>query len=957
MTEHARDLIANIIAQLHELYWLTGTNDHASGLDRVEHLVGKLRDLEGASIGRRASTQGSERRLPGIVTTDDEPPLVDQLNQELQQASEVRIASAFLSAADTNPIIKSLRVITQRSVAPQVRVLTSVMGFFNRPDALRAFRDWGPGLELRLYHEHPAAPQELLAGQSRGFHAKTILIQRRRPPHLLLVGSANLTTAGLEGNVEWNYLSDFEVNVGLGEEASPYERAVDLFDHIWEYQSFRPDDGFLQAYENIYNRGRSLRQQLSRLGSKTSLIDAAHRQTEDAAPRIPAVAPRPAQQQALKEMAAMRSSGSTRYAVIAATGVGKTMLSAFDVGNVGARRVLFLAHRRHILEQAARDYARVLGDQSRQILLQGRDSASELYGDALQVFAMVWTLGNENLLKRLPPNYFDYIVVDEFHHAAADTYRRVLDHFEPLYLLGMTATPERTDGQDVLEVCDRNIAYEVRLLEAVDRGWLAPFQYYALYDPVDYSQLRWTGVGYDEAQLEEHLSRDTRADLIVTNLHRYQPSHETRKTIAFCSNVGHARWMAIAFRERGLEAAALTGATSEAERARLVERLEDDNDTLEILCTVDVLGEGVDIPSVTHILLLRPTHSFTVFIQQLGRGLRPYPGKSFVVILDFVGNYRKSFVAPLALSGHSTVPERISQVSSPSEFELPKACHVDADAEVMRIWQEELRSLDPASRRLNAILVALEELAGDDRRLSDVRLPELFIFATGALGGEHDEPQQGSDHKSSRGKSGQDLAPRIRESGGWLRVRQQLNLADDYEQNIIDTPGEALIKHVEDELSPTKSYKMAVLHTLLDMAVEELQQNLEVEDRAKAPEAAGTPQALVVPELPHTEWHVGEIASRFLRYYLANHRRIADWPALSRAEEPESYPMSRVIRHLKSMPLEKLSNSDQKPFVLDGDRFAIKKPYSAYWKEPRFRELVRERVQYAEARYWDRQRA
>jgi hypothetical protein len=452
------------------------------------------------------------------------------------------------------------------------------------------------------------------------------------------------------------------------------------------------------------------------------------------------------------------------------------------------------------------------------------------------------------------------------------------------------------------------------------------------------------------------LSRDTRADLIVRNLELYQSSDESRRVIAFSANVGHARWMAGAFRARGLEAVALTGATAEEEHRDLITRLEDPEDALEILCTVDVLGEGVDIVSISHILLLRPTHSFMVFLQQLGRGLRPAPGKSFVVVLDFVGNYKRSFVAPLALRGHTTVPDRLPRPDQPGAFKLPRSCHVDADAQVRRIWRQELQALDPRQRILEPIRLALEELARTDdhsgpgaRDLAEIRLPELFTFTTDGLSGRARADGDGAAVGSAgplrhAAPTGQDLAKRIRHFGGWLRVRRELDLIGDFEKRLLNTPGETFLRHVEEELKPNKSYKMAVLHTLLDMA-----------DRDTA---AGDGQGVRVewPVERPVEGASGEgISPGFLQYYLANRRRTEDWPALARAEDPAHYPLSRVATHLKDMPLDKLSNAESKPFILDRRRnmFSLKEPYHRYWRDPEFRALVRERVEYAEARYWN----
>ena len=899
MRESFRDQVAVIIAELHQLYRDEDPAARARRVQVVERLVKALPAAVGTSSRARQSDGSfSENLVPGIFTNQERPPLPSRLKHHIAQARRGRLATAFFSAAETNPLILPLRDLSSRG--GEVKILTSVMGFINSPETLRAFRDWGPGVELRLHHEEPDNPWSLLAEGGGAFHAKTLLIDKNEPPHLLAVGSANATAAGMGRNVEWTYLSDFEVNVELADRRSPYNRAVELFESVWNTRSFVPSDQFLERYQELFRRGSSLRRELRGLGSQAP----GETQEETAV-----IVPRPAQQAALKAMADMRRDGINRYAVIAATGIGKTVLSAFDVRNTQAERVLFLTHRETILDQAISDYGRVFPGRNA-VKIKGADSLADVDGiDApFLVFAMVTTLGRSGNLTRLPEDFFDYVVVDEFHHAAASQYQRVLSHFRPRWLLGMTATPERMDGQDVLSICDRQVAYEIRLLEAVDRRWLAPFQYFALFDPTDYSQVRWTGIGYDERELEIVLSQDSRADLIVRNLRRFQPPVEPRKCLAFCSNVGHAKWMATAFIARGIEADVITGDTPGEERSKLIRRLERNDDPLEILCSVDVLNEGVDVPAVTHILLLRPTQSFTVFLQQLGRGLRLYPGKDFVVVLDFVGNYRKSSVAPLALQGLNTLAKAPENVAKVDTFVAPEGCYVDADTEVRRVWQKDLRSLRPRKSPVEVIREALEEISGDENDLSSIRLPQLFTFTLGDEG----------------------IDGHVRKARGWLRARLELRIAGDYERSLIGTQGEEFLLHVEQELNPNKSYKMAILHAILDIAAEETAVSRQVS----------------------TTWLVTELAKRFLNYYLANERRIADWSDLSKHVTPVEFPLAKVVRHIKKWPLDRLSNEDSKPFLLGDDTFSVREKYTPFWQGTEFRELLRERVEYAEARYW-----
>lgn len=918
MRSDARDLVAGMIAQLHALYRSPGGSGFDNGLETLQALLDELKESV-HSGGPRVKPSPSMSYTPALVSTDSKPSLVDHLIHHLEDASAVRIASAFLSPAETNPLILPLRRLTARGVP--VRVLTSVMGFFNNPDALSGFMTWDGPLDLRLYHEQPDQPEALLSGGARPFHAKTILVEKDYQPHVLAIGSANFTAAGFGTNVEWNYVTDFEINVALGGSESGYEQAVQLFDHIWRDISYRPDEAFLTRYRKLWNRGRSLRRDLRDLGRDDG---------PDGLPEPSQVVPNPAQRRALAEMRKLREAGVNRYAVVAATGIGKTILSAFDVVNSGVQRVLFLAHRRAILEHTRDDYRRVLGDQVPMPVVQGSESLDSLVASfvtadtpsaqRLVVFAMVPTLGQKSSLERLSPSFFDYIVVDEFHHAAADTYTRVLNHFKPQFLLGLTATPERTDGQDVLALCDRQIAYEVRLLDAVDRGWLSPFQYFAIHDPTDYDQIRWTGQGYDEQELERALSEDTRADLIVRNLRVYQSTSGERHVLAFCANVGHARWMAEAFRARGIVAEAIVGETPEQDRSRLLQALESPDDPLQVICAVDVLNEGIDIPSVTHVLMLRPTLSFTVFLQQLGRGLRLSRGKEFVLVLDFVGNYHRSMVAPLALCGHRSVPER-SSLPLPGTFTPPAGCFVDADTEVRRIWERAIKPLQKNSQssRLERVRIALEELAdadepGESRGIGAVRLPELFLHSGTAEGG-----------KSNGGDSG--IAFDIKGLGGWLAVRTELDVATPYERELVGTPGARLLQHVEEELKPNKSFKMAVIHVLLDLSGEGIDVG---------------------------RWRIEDIAPRFLAYYLVHRRRMGDWAELSRASDPARFRLSKVMSHLRKNPLGKLSNTESKPFVLSQREFALKDQYLPYWQNEAFRELVRERVEYAEARYWAR---
>jgi superfamily II DNA or RNA helicase len=760
------------------------------------------------------------------------------------------------------------------------------MGNFNRPEHLTHLRDVVPGIRVRVYH-----PTDIPLDKSPpSFHPKAYLFRHRGGKGALLIGSSNFTEAGFFKNVEWNYFSCDEVNLTFDGE-SPFEAALREFIRHWDQDAVELTDEFLAAY--------CTRWQIPDMGRRDIFEPPAGEWS-------PArVTPNPAQADALENLARIRTQGATKASVIAATGVGKTHLAAFDYKAIGAPRLLFVAHRENILIKARDIFRSVLGNPGfGDILGAGRESPDD--PDAL--FAMIQTLGREEDLTRFPPDHFDYLVVDEFHHGMAPTYLRAIDHFRPHFLLGLTATPERMDGRDVLRLCDYNVAYEVRLLDAVDRGWLSPFQYFAVYDETDYQQITWRGTHYDMDELSRALSNDTRTRIIAANLKKYLPSFGKTKALAFCSSVSHAVYTATELtEEHQTEAIALTGETPGHARMAALARLEDETDSLQVICTVDIFNEGADIPGLTHVLLLRPTQSFTIFLQQLGRGLRKVQNKDYLVVIDFVGNFRKAHVAPLALSGYTSIQEfaadgAVAFKRSGPAYTLPRGCFLDPDLQVRRIWDKEIRAIlkgkIPLEDRLKALYADIRSDLGDIS-------PSLSDFLGNAY---HVDPYVF-----------------IRHFGSWLRTRLACEgTLDEKERQLLDTPGEAFLAHLESGLSPVRSYKMVVLTCLLDM--------------------------------PGTKWDVEAIAVAFHRFFLDNRDKLLDYDDLAGSQEPETFPLSRVKAKLLQMPLHYLSNTDADWFILDktSSTFSIKPEIAQYWNNPFFRDLVADRVRFALVRYFSR---
>ena len=830
----------------------------------------------------------------GPWTVDDTPAFLFSPNQadrlihlirsELERSDHAWIASAFYSPGVTNLLMSSF--IRFMEAGGHLFVLTSTMGNINRPEHLIHLRDTVPGIRVKVYHP-PDIPLDQFPPN---FHPKAYLFRHCDGKGALLIGSSNFTEAGFLKNVEWNYFSSDEVNLSFGG-ATPFEAALREFSRHWEQDAAELTDEFLSAYKDRWQPPDTGRRDLFEPPADNW-----------SAPRV---SPNPAQSEAMENLSRLRDQGVKKASVIAATGVGKTHLAAFDYNASGAPRLLFIAHRENILLKARETFRSVLGKPGfGEILGAGQD----IRNDPDAVFAMIQTLGREENLARFAPDHFDYLVVDEFHHGMAPKYLRAIDHFRARFLLGLTATPERMDGRDVLRLCDYQVAYEVRLLDAVERGWLAPFQYFAIHDETDYRQITWRGTHYDEDELTLALSNDTRTAIIAANLKKYLPSFGKIKALAFCSSVSHAAYTARRLTEdHGIEAVALTGATSSHERMSVIQRLEDETDTLNAICTVDIFNEGVDIPSLTHVLLLRPTQSFTIFLQQLGRGLRNAPNKDFLVVIDFVGNFRKAHVAPLALSGYTSIQEfaadgALAFKRNGPAWTLPRNCFLDPDIQVQRIWDREIRAIlkgqISVDDRLKALYADIRSDLGDTS-------PTLFDFLNNAYN--------------------VDPYVFIRHFGNWLRTRLACEgTLTEQEQALLETPGEAFLTHLESGLSPVKSYKMVVLTSLLDK--------------------------------PGTSWDIDEIATRFHRFFMDHPDKRFDYDELAAAPDSENFPITKVKAKLLQMPLHFLSNTDSDWFILDrpGNTFSLKPDLALWWNDPFFRNLVADRVRFAMTRYFSR---
>ena len=527
--------------------------------------------------------------------------LLDAIRNELQSCVAARLAVAFVMRSGTELLDGPLRAALLRGA--DVQLLTTDYLDVTEPDALQTLLGLQGRFELRVYsHER------------RSFHPKAFLFERADGSGRAFVGSSNLSRMGLRDGVEWTWsVLDFDAG-------QPLHELRTRFDELWNGPDVYPvSPGWIDAYR-------------------------ARRSPRPFGEPPPAEAtgpqPRPAQQLALLELERLRLDGHRRALVVAATGLGKTFLAAFDARD--ANRVLFIAHREELLRQAAAAFAAVYPSRGIGYVADGR-----LELDCDVVFASVQTLSREDFLAKNDLSQFDYVVIDEFHHAAADSYQRVLRALSPRFLLGLTATPFRGDHRDLLELCDGNLAYQVGLFEAIALGWLVPFRYFGVADTVVYDdELLNTRRTYDAVRLTQRVNTPERAMLAIEHFRK----HKSSAALGFCVSIEHANFMADRFEAAGIPSAAVHSGSGSMDRVEAVRRLFEGR--LRVLFTVDLFNEGVDIPVVDLVMFLRPTESMTIFMQQLGRGLRLHPSKPYLTVIDFIGNYRNAHFKLPFLVGH-----------------------------------------------------------------------------------------------------------------------------------------------------------------------------------------------------------------------------------------------------------------------------------------------------------------
>ena len=538
------------------------------------------------------------------------------IEEELQRCEEFCISVAFITESGITPLLQTLKDLEQKNIPG--KILTTNYLMFSEPEALEKLAGLR-NIQLKMF---------VANRETGGFHTKGYIF-REEEIYRIIIGSANMTLSAITKNKEWN------TKIVSTEQGELTQAVLQEFDELWNDEHTLAFKDFIDSYRQEYLNEKMIRKQ-RRQAISESVVKLEDYQLK----------PNKMQIAFVKSVMEMREKQIDRALLLSSTGTGKSLASAFMLREMKAKKALFIVHREQIAKQTLKSFKRVFGTSKTYGLLSGN---SREFG-AEYLFATMQMMSKDEILSHYTPEEFDVIILDECHHAGAESYQKIMRYFKPKFWLGMTASPD-TNQYDIYSIFNHHIAYEIRLQQALEEDLLCPFHYFGITD------LEINGEVFDDNAGVKNFSNlisDARVDYVIEKANYYGFSGDRVKGLIFCSRKDEAKELSKKFNERGLRTEVLTGEDNQERRENVIARLTDDekiDNQLDYIFTVDIFNEGVDIPEINQVIMLRPTQSPVVFVQQLGRGLRKCEGKEYVVVLDFIGNYMNNFMIPIALSG------------------------------------------------------------------------------------------------------------------------------------------------------------------------------------------------------------------------------------------------------------------------------------------------------------------
>ncbi|MDN5077753.1 DEAD/DEAH box helicase [Aliarcobacter butzleri] len=567
--------------------------------------------------------------MNNLVTNNEITNFFNNITELLDNCESFYFNVAFINFSGIQLLLDSFKKLEEKNIKGEI--LTSTYLNFTQIKALEKIKKF-KNIELKIYDCEVS---------NIGFHSKSYIFEFK-DDYKILIGSSNITASAFKSNIEWN------VKTVAKKDDIFLKDVLNEFETLWKSSS-EVNDEFLTSYSNFLNSQNKKFKSFNSNQIKTNFM----------------------QEKALEKLENLRKKGENKALIIAATGSGKTYLSAFDVKNFKAKTILFLVHRENILIKAKQSFENILPE----INSFGLYTGNKKEQDKNYLFSTIQTMSSNFL--DFSQDFFEYIIIDEAHHVTSPSYKKILDYFKPKFLLGLTATSNRMDGNSIYEVFDENIALDIRLNDALEHNLIVPFHYYGISDiqSIDYENVDLTKIDL----LAKLLSVNKRVDFIIDKMNFYSNSGNKRKVLGFCVSKEHCNFMSEEFNKKGINSITLTSEDSIPKREESIKKLENENDSLEVIFTVDIFNEGIDIPSINMVLFLRPTNSPIVFVQQLGRGLRKYKNKEFLTVLDFIGNHKKAYLIALALVGNKMIDKESIKLSLQNNFADFKNAFISMD--------------------------------------------------------------------------------------------------------------------------------------------------------------------------------------------------------------------------------------------------------------------------------------